>query len=91
MVNKITVFVNRYSGKNPIAQGCISSFCEGLKRLGVRFSVAYEDEYEKNPCDVAVIFGAYKKILKTYGMLVFCVFATKQYLKLIRNAQKIVP
>ena len=68
MVEKITVFVNRYSGKNPIAQGCISSFCNGLKSLGVGFSVAYEDEYDKNPCDIAVIFGAYKKILKTYGI-----------------------
>jgi len=68
MVEKITVFVNRHSGNNPIAQGCISSFCNGLNRLGVKFSVAYEDEYDKNPCDIAVIFGAYKKILKTYGI-----------------------
>ena len=68
MASKITVFVNRYSGKNPIASGCILSFCNGLKHLGVNFSVAYEDQYDKNPCDIAVIFGAYKKILKTYNI-----------------------
>lgn len=68
MAAAVTVFVNRYSGNNPIAKSCIAAFCEGLREVGVNFSIAYEDEYDKNPCNVAVIFGAYKKILKTYNI-----------------------